>query len=414
MSSRSTLAQQTEQDRELRGRHLRGSVDAVIDLAGSLDAHQKIPRALEQVCEAVDGSRAMLLRIDGDDVVVEGFHDIAGETLAPAWRGRLDIQHLLRSAQRSGEGVVGGSIDDAGVPAELKPAFAGVRHTLVVPLHGAEGVDGFLVVFRTDGSPFIPEDGGTLQQLGNVALLALRNSRLYAEAQTASEAMSQFLSLVAHDIRAPLTVVSGYLELLREGTYGPSPAPWAKPIDLMTAKLRELHRLVDDILLAARLESGAAPMTSEVIDLNDAILRAGARSQARAALYGASVQTVPSPAPVAAFAVGFHVDRILDNLVNNAISYGGEAPSIRISVDASQPPAVRVEDHGVGIPEELHERIFERFFRLENPVPGTGFGLYVGWVLAQACGGSLHVERSAPGRGSVFRLELPAAPSTAD
>jgi signal transduction histidine kinase len=154
------------------------------------------------------------------------------------------------------------------------------------------------------------------------------------------------------------------------------------------------------------------PTTTAVLDLNDVIRRAGVRSQARAELAGATVETIPSATPVATCADTFHVDRILDNLINNAISYGGAAPWIRLSIDPSDPPAVRVEDHGIGISAELHERIFDRFFRLESRVPGTGFGLHVGRVLAQACGGSLDVERSAPGQGSVFRLQLPSAVAT--
>jgi signal transduction histidine kinase len=78
-------------------------------------------------------------------------------------------------------------------------------------------------------------------------------------------------------------------------------------------------------------------------------------------------------------------------------------------VDATEPPAIRVEDHGVGVSPELHGRIFERFFRIDDRVPGTGFGLHVGRVLAEACGGALRLERSVLGEGSIFRLELPAA-----
>jgi signal transduction histidine kinase len=397
------------QDWERRARRLRGNVDAVADLASSLDARKNIPRVLGQVCATVDGSRATLLRVEGDDVVIEGVHDVDGETVVADWRGRLDSQEMLVAARESADVVVGGNIAYERLPEELWSAFAGVKHTIILPLRSGDGVAGFLVVFRRHSQPFIHDDAGPLQQLGDVALQALRNSRLYADAQAASEAMSSFLNLVVHDLRAPLTVLSGYVDLLRNGTYGAPPAGWSRPMELITAKLHELHRLVDDILLAARLDSGAVPTSTEMLDLNDVVLRAGVRSQARAELAGATVEVIPSPTPVAACADSFHVDRILDNLINNAISYGGVAPWIRISVDPSQQPAVRVEDHGVGISAELHERVFDRFFRLENRVPGTGFGLHVGRVLAQACGGSLTVERSAPGQGSVFRLEVPAA-----
>src|SRR5450631_3258578 len=109
---------------------------------------------------------------------------------------------------------------------------------------------------------------------------------LYAQAQAESRAMSSFLNLVVHDLRAPLTVLSGYIDLLRQGTYGAPPAGWARPMELITAKL---HGLVDDILLAARLESGAVPTTTELLDLDDVVRRAALRSQARAELAGATV-----------------------------------------------------------------------------------------------------------------------------
>ena len=229
------------------------------------------------------------------------------------------------------------------------------------------------------------------------------------DTQVASEAMLSFLNLVVHDLRAPLTVLSGYVDLLRDGTFGDGPQAWDKPLEMIAAKVSETHRLVDDILLAARLESGAVPVSIETLDLNDVINRAATRSEARAGLACANIESIQTQRMVAVSADRFQVDRIIDNLINNAISYGGPSPWIRLSVDDAQPPAIRVEDHGVGISSELHSRIFDRFFRIDDRVPGTGFGLHVGRVLAQACGGSLRVERSVPGEGSVFRLELPAA-----
>ena len=235
------------------------------------------------------------------------------------------------------------------------------------------------------------------------------DAELYAQARAESQAMSSFLNLVVHDLRAPLTVLSGYLDLLRNGTFGEAPNDWAAPLQVIAAKLQETNRLVDNLLLAARLDSGAVPMSIEALDLNDVIIRAATRSEARARLTAATIVTAPHPVAVLARGDVFHVDRVVDNLINNALSYGGATPWICLSVDPGDPAAIRVEDHGVGISPALHRRIFDRFFRVDNNVPGTGFGLHVGRVLAEACGGSLSVERSAPGEGSVFRLDLPAS-----
>jgi len=233
---------------------------------------------------------------------------------------------------------------------------------------------------------------------------------LYAQAQAESRAMSSFLNLIVHDLRAPLTVLSGYLDLLRDGTFGEAPDGWRGPLRLIAGKVQETNRLVDDLLLAARLESGAVPASIETLDLTDVIARAATRSEARARLTVATIETSPPTKAVMARGDVFHVDRIVDNLINNALNYGGATPWVRVSVDPGDPPAIRVEDRGVGISPALHQRIFDRFFRVDNNVPGTGFGLHVGRVLAEACGGSLSIERSAPGEGSVFRLELPSAP----
>ena len=395
------------QDWARRARRLRRNVDAAVDLAGSLDARHIIPRVLERVCEAVDAGRATLLGVDGADVVIEGAHDQTGVSVPTTGRWPMAGQPLLTQAMQSSEVVVADATNQS-IKLEGISSAQGFRHSMVLPLRVGDAAIGFLVVHRRDHRPFIRDDVGALQQLGTVALLALRNSRLYAQAQAASVAMSSFLNLVVHDLRAPLAVLSGYVNLLREGTMGDGPAAWARPMDLIAEKVQEAHRLVDEVLLAARLDSGAVPTKLVTLDLNDAVARAAARLEARASLSGAHVEVGLAPAPVTVSGDVFHVDRILDNLANNALDYGGQAPWVRLSVDSdSEPPAIRVEDKGVGISEDMHERVFDRFVRIDNGVPGTGFGLHIGRLLADACGGSLTLERSAPGEGSVFLLQLP-------
>ncbi len=377
---------------------------------GSLDAEEIVPRVLQSTCRSLEANRAVLLRLEATELVMEGVHDVDRPVLAD-WRGPIARLPLFLEAMASGEVVAGDSEACERLPDGAREAFGDVCHALILPMRLHENGTGFMAVFRRQPRPFVHDDSITLQLLGHVARVALRNSRMYADAQAASQAMASFLNLIVHDLRAPLTVLSGYVDLLRGGTFGEGPEAWQKPMDLIAGKLHETHRLVDDILLAARLESGAIPATIETLDLNEVISRAALRSEARAGLAGAIIETAPDAEPVPVSGDGFHVDRIVDNLVNNAISYGGPSPWVRLSVDRSQPPAIRVEDHGVGIRAELQSRIFDRFFRIDHKIPGTGFGLHVGRVLAEACGGSLRIESSVPGRGSVFRLELPAAPA---
>lgn len=388
------------------------ALETAAGMVGSLDDGSVMPRIMALTCETLDVHRATLLRVEDDGVIVEGGHDVHGHPVQHGWRGAVTEQPLLRQATEAGRLVIGGTSPRPDhLPHELDAALQEVRHTVILPLSALKGSDGFMVVMRRHQRPFVEEDVLTVRLLGDVAMLTLRNSRLYADAQAASQAMSGFLNLIVHDLRAPLTVLSGYVDLMRSGTFGDPPPEWRRPMEMIAAKLAETHRLVDDILLAARLESGVVPTTIEPLDLNDVIRRAAARSEARALLAGVRIESAPQPGPLMVLADRFHVDRIVDNLINNAISYGGVSAWILLSIDPGQPPALRVHDGGVGISPELHGRVFDRFFRVDNRVPGTGFGLHVGRVLAEACGGALQVERSAPGEGSVFRLELPAVPS---
>jgi signal transduction histidine kinase len=390
-----------------------GALEAVFDLVGAPDAGQLIPSVLGRVCEMLDASCALLLRLDGDEVRVEGAHDVDRNPVTRGWNGAITGRPLLAAAIEAGHLTLGDTAGAPPPPPELDEELRDVRHTMILPLRVHDCATGFIVVMRRTPRPFPDGDAVMLSLLGNVALLALQRSRERAEAQAAAHAMSSSLNLIVHDLRAPLTVLSGYVELLRDGTFGEPPAPWHRPMELIAEKVTESHRLVDDILLAARLEAGAVRATSERLDLNEVIARAATRSEAHAALAGARIEVASHSGPVAVDADAFHVDRIVDNLINNAINYGGRSPWVRLSIDASARSAIRVEDHGVGVSPELHGRIFDRFFRIDNHVPGTGFGLHVARVLAEACGGSLRIERSAPGEGSVFRLELPAAPEAA-
>jgi two-component system sensor histidine kinase SenX3 len=107
-----------------------------------------------------------------------------------------------------------------------------------------------------------------------------------------------------------------------------------------------------------------------------------------------------------------HIARILDNLVNNALTYSAKAPEVRIEVRRARKAVIRVVDNGLGIAADDHERIFERFYRVESSASlhsGTGLGLYISRELAEAQGGSLDLESSAAGKGSTFRLTLPLA-----
>ena len=225
---------------------------------------------------------------------------------------------------------------------------------------------------------------------------------------------SQFLNMAAHELRTPLSVIAGYVSMLADGTLGQGPAAWQAPLAVLVQKTSELAHLIDDILLAGRLESGKARTSGRTMDLSDALRDAVERARARAEMVAASVDVQAPAGPVLVHGDVDHVARILDNLVNNAFNYSRSRPRVRIALETDRGWALlRVQDSGRGIAPEHRELIFHQFYRVEDPAdgfpPGTGLGLYISRALAERCGGSLELEWSEPEQGSRFLLRLPLA-----
>jgi HAMP domain-containing protein/signal transduction histidine kinase len=237
---------------------------------------------------------------------------------------------------------------------------------------------------------------------------------LFAEAQEASKSKSAFLSMAAHELRTPLSVITGYLSMLQDGSLPPD--KFERPLKVLMSKATELNSIVDDLLTAARIEGGTVPTEAKTLDLREMARQAIARAEARAGLLKADMTYEEPPEPVPVTADREQLARIIDNLVNNALTYASGAPWLKLTVTSEDGPRLIVEDHGIGIPRDKQEKVFERFYRIDDPglgpLPGTGLGLFISRELAERHGGSLVLEHSAPGKGSTFVLRLPVAVPT--
>jgi signal transduction histidine kinase len=237
-------------------------------------------------------------------------------------------------------------------------------------------------------------------------------SRLYESARLASAANTRFLHMAAHELRTPITVLTGYVSLLSDGSFGAAPDAWKESLEILKAKTQELNGIVSDLLDASRLEANTLPPKQSRMDLRKVVRDASDRARPRADLLGAEIASGLAADPVPVEADASQLGRILDNLINNGLTYSVRPPRLSITVLGEAGRAVvRVTDNGVGIAEHEQERVFERFHRTNEPafhhVAGTGLGLYISRQLAEGHGGSLVVESSALDRGTTFALALP-------
>ncbi|WP_437563151.1 ATP-binding protein [Sorangium sp. So ce542] len=223
-----------------------------------------------------------------------------------------------------------------------------------------------------------------------------------------------FIAGVAHDLRNPLTALR-----FAVGSFDPSgPAPTAERVrranDLVGRQVDRMERLVGDLLDATRIHAGRLELRLEACDLRELAREAAELFQPLSVAHEITVEGAAGP--VVARCDPARVAQVLNNLISNAIKYSPQGGAIAISVaEDGGRASVTVADQGIGVEPEEIERIFEPFRRADTTrdlVPGVGLGLWVARRIADAHGGSLEVK-SAPGRGSVFRLVLPLAEGAA-
>jgi signal transduction histidine kinase len=225
------------------------------------------------------------------------------------------------------------------------------------------------------------------------------------------ERLRAAMLLVAHELRRPVTVARGYLSMLEDGSL--PDVMRHEAFGILWAKLKEIDGLAEVLSTAGRLDAGEMPRIACEFNVADAARQAAARVAPGAKLEGATVEVAVPPGPVLAVADRCQVVRILTNLIENGLTYSRRPAWTRVEVRPSDPVEVVVRDHGVGIPPDRRERVFERFSRPgeveQRSAAGLGLGLAISRELAELNRGSLTLEHSVPGEGSVFVLRLPCA-----
>ncbi|WP_433252380.1 MtrAB system histidine kinase MtrB [Streptosporangium sp. CA-135522] len=224
-----------------------------------------------------------------------------------------------------------------------------------------------------------------------------------------SHVQRQFVSDVSHELRTPLTTVRMAADLLYDAREDFDPMA-ARSAELMQNQLNRFESMLADLLEISRYDAGAAELDVEPVDVRDVVLRAVADSEALAERHSTRFDLRLPGEPCMAEMDSRRVERILRNLLFNAIEHG-EGRDIIVSVGADRDAvAVAVRDHGVGLKPGEENMVFDRFWRADpsraRTIGGTGLGLAISREDAMLHGGWLQAW-GAQGEGSQFRLSLP-------
>jgi two-component system sensor histidine kinase MtrB len=227
-----------------------------------------------------------------------------------------------------------------------------------------------------------------------------------------SRVQRRFVSDVSHELRTPLTTIRMASEVIHEGRDGLDPL-LGRSAELLHTQLDRFEGLLADLLEISRFDAGAAVLEIEATDLREVLIRVVDTLRPLAERRGSRIDLMLPSEPTIAQIDSRRVERIVRNLVGNAIEHGeGKPIEVEVAAD-SEAVAVVVRDHGVGIDTEDLEMVFNRFWRADparaRTTGGTGLGLAIAQEDAHLHGGRLQAW-GARGHGASFRLTLPLHP----
>lgn len=380
-----------------------------------------VPELVAGIGKYLDCDIAVVLLRDETGTSLEVMSPIwaAGHSLEIAgYRIGLQTRDPLVTASITNKPTIITDIDldplEQGLLGEL-----GVANAMVVSIGVKRHSMGLMVVGDKRSGPFTESDLEDFVSLAAPTALVLSQLDRYKEAEETSRRLqdlaklkTDFVSVVSHELRTPLTSIIGALATLARPELAPEREAARELLASARTQTDRLRRLIEDLLMVSRIENRSLPQNPVVIELRSLI--ASVIADVPDATGSVSVKVHDGVLKIEADSD--HLHRILINLVQNAMKYGGGTEIEVIATPrAGGQISIAVLDHGPGITEAQRKAVFDRFTQLEPSATrsqgGTGLGLHIVNGLVEGMGGHIELVET-PGGGATFYVVLPRAPGS--
>lgn len=340
------------------------------------------------------------------------FHAING-AVEHAWREETVV--IVEEDRVSGDGglLEGAAQQELG----RNLAAAGVCSMVMVPIGSADVHLGMMVIQRgPDTQPWTVSESVAALEVGHDLARAVLNARAHEREQRLTEELmrldsyrTQMVATVTHELRNPLGVILGHLELLESDPALPS--GWARSLTAIGKAAGRLDTLAEDLLTLSRVDATGQPPNLDPVDLGEVVEEAVELAQIEAQRRGVVVVVEHGHGPYVVQGERAELARVVTNLLSNGIKYSDPGDQVVLGLEADARAVVLFcRDEGLGISDADQTMMFEEFFRSTNRAalqrPGTGLGLPILRRIVERHGGRVSLT-SALGVGSTFTVTLP-------
>ncbi|MBN2470904.1 MAG: PAS domain S-box protein, partial [Anaerolineae bacterium] len=261
--------------------------------------------------------------------------------------------------------------------------------------------DGIRVTLGITYSPLLDHEG----QLVNI----IANVRDITHFHEAEEMKSTFISVISHELKTPVALIKGYAGTLRREDADWDPAVVQQGLCVIEDEADRLTGLIENLLSATKLQAEGMQLKYEDVRLDRIAQAVVERFKTQTDTHEFVLEFPPAFPVIPGDST--RLRQVIDNLVGNAVKYSPGGGTIRVAGSYTDKQVrIEVQDEGVGLPQDEWDRIFERFYRVDDALTrrtqGTGLGLYLAQAVVQAHGGKIGVH-SVPGKGSTFHFTLP-------